>query len=82
MPAVPTALQTGFVHQALGQDFASLAAAEIYVYGPPPMVESVKKLAQERGAAAEHIHADASHAAPPEPVRMVDQLLVFFRRRA
>lgn len=81
-PGAPTDLATGFVHQAVGRDFASLAAAEIYVCGPPPMVEAVQKLARERGAAAEQVHADAFHAAPPEPVGMVERFLGLFRRRA
>lgn len=35
-PTAPTSLATGFVHQVLGREFASLAGAEIYVCGPPP----------------------------------------------
>lgn len=55
--------RTGFVHQALGQDFASLQGYRIFVCGPPPMVDAVKTLALARGAAPDQVHADAFHAA-------------------
>jgi NAD(P)H-flavin reductase/ferredoxin len=58
--------RSGFVHEALGEDFDSLVAARIFAAGPPPMVDAVKELALKRGALAHHIRADAFYAAPPE----------------
>lgn len=55
--------RTGFVHQALDQDFASLHGYRIFVAGPPPMVDAVKALALARDAAPDQVHADAFHAA-------------------
>lgn len=81
-PAAPSELATGFVHQAVAQDFADLAGAEIYVCGPPPMVEAVRRLARERGAAEERVHADAFHAAPAAAPGVLGRLVEMFRRRA
>lgn len=60
------AARTGMLHEALAQDFASLAAARIFVAGPPPMVDAVKAQALELGAAPAHIRADGFYAAVPE----------------
>jgi naphthalene 1,2-dioxygenase ferredoxin reductase component len=83
-PSTPTGRRTGFAHQAVGQDFASLAEAEIYICGPPPMVEAMGRLALERGAAEAAIHADPFHAAPPESGSrgLVGRLLGLVGRRA
>jgi NAD(P)H-flavin reductase/ferredoxin len=51
------------LHQAVGEDFASLRDTRVYVCGPPPMVDAVKALALERGAAPERIRADPFFAA-------------------
>jgi naphthalene 1,2-dioxygenase ferredoxin reductase component len=56
----------GLVHEAVAKDFADLSTARIYVAGPPPMVDAVTEVAQARGTAPEHIHADAFYAAEPE----------------
>lgn len=62
----PTRARQGRLHEAVGEDFSSLAAARIYVAGPPPMVEAVRTLATERGADATRVRADAFFAAVPE----------------
>jgi ferredoxin-NAD(P)+ reductase (naphthalene dioxygenase ferredoxin-specific) len=54
------------LHEAVAEDFDALDDANIYVSGPPPMVEAVKTLAMRRGAAADRVRADAFFAAPPE----------------
>ncbi len=54
------------LHEAVAQDFDTVEDAQIYVCGPPPMVDAVKALALERGALAERIHSDPFHAAEPE----------------
>lgn len=61
-----TAGRTGLLHEAVGKDFGSLAAACIHVAGPPPMVNAVTMLALSRGASADKIRADAFHPAEPE----------------
>jgi NAD(P)H-flavin reductase len=60
----PSVGRAGFVHQALGQDFASLRAYRIFVCGPPPMVDASKALALARGADPQHVLADAFYAEP------------------
>lgn len=81
-PTTQTSLATGFVHQVLGREFSSLAGAEIYVCGPPPMVEAVQRLARERGCGDDRIHADAFHAAPPESRSVFSRFANLLRRRA
>lgn len=63
--AQPTGAQARalHLHQAVAEDFASLRDARVYVCGPPPMVDAVKALALERGAAPERIRADPFFAA-------------------
>lgn len=46
------------------------------------MVEAVQKLARERGAGDDRVHADAFHAAPPESRSVFGRLVDLFRRRA
>lgn len=54
----------GHLHEVLASDFASLKSAQIYVAGPPPMVDAVRTLATQRGADQTQIRADAFYAAP------------------
>jgi NAD(P)H-flavin reductase/ferredoxin len=56
-------LRAMHLHQAVAEDFASLCDMRVYVCGPPPMVDAVKALALERGAAPERIRADPFFAA-------------------
>lgn len=64
--SAPSGGRAGFVHQALGQDFASLRPYRIFVCGPPPMVEAAKALALARGADPQHVLADAFYAEPSD----------------
>ena len=63
-PAPP--VRSGLLHEAVGQDFSSLAATHIHVAGPPSMVDAIKELALRRGASADSVRADAFFAAQPE----------------
>lgn len=54
------------MHEAVAEDFGALDEAQLYVCGPPPMVDAVRQLALSRGAAADRIHADPFYAAEPE----------------
>jgi NAD(P)H-flavin reductase/ferredoxin len=56
-------LRAMHLHQAVAEDFASLRDTRVYVCGPPPMVDAVKALALELGAAPERIRADPFFAA-------------------
>jgi len=64
--AVERIARTGLLHEAVAEDFSSLAATRIHVAGPPPMVDAVKDLALRRGATAARIRADAFYPAAPE----------------
>jgi CDP-4-dehydro-6-deoxyglucose reductase/ferredoxin-NAD(P)+ reductase (naphthalene dioxygenase ferredoxin-specific) len=57
-PAAPTSCRTGYLHQALEQDFADLSGAKVYLCGPPPMVTAMTASVQTRGVKAEDIHSD------------------------
>ncbi|MBS0393798.1 MAG: 2Fe-2S iron-sulfur cluster binding domain-containing protein [Proteobacteria bacterium] len=56
--------RTGLVHEALLADFASLADAEVYAAGPPPMVAALRATLPARGLPAGHLHVDAFEYAP------------------
>lgn len=51
--------RTGFVTEAIAQDWASLKGFRAYLYGAPPMVEATALLARQMGVMPEQIHADA-----------------------
>ncbi|MCS4508962.1 CDP-6-deoxy-delta-3,4-glucoseen reductase [Xylophilus ampelinus] len=52
--------RTGFVHQAVLDDFADLSGHQVYACGAPIVVESAQKAyVQERGLPAEEFFADA-----------------------
>jgi naphthalene 1,2-dioxygenase ferredoxin reductase component len=71
---VAGAQRRGFLHDAVGEDFQCLASAQIYAAGPPPMVDAVKGLALQRGAAPNSIRADAFYAAEPEKKRLWERI--------
>jgi ferredoxin-NAD(P)+ reductase (naphthalene dioxygenase ferredoxin-specific) len=54
-----TQRRTGFVTDAVKQDFPSLAGFKAYLCGPPPMVEAAQRLVPTLGLADEDVHADA-----------------------
>jgi ferredoxin-NAD(P)+ reductase (naphthalene dioxygenase ferredoxin-specific) len=47
------------VTEAIESDLQHLAGWRAYLCGSPPMVEAATQLAQRKGIATEHIHADA-----------------------
>jgi CDP-4-dehydro-6-deoxyglucose reductase/ferredoxin-NAD(P)+ reductase (naphthalene dioxygenase ferredoxin-specific) len=57
-PGGPTSCRTGYVHQALEQDFSELSGAKVYLCGPPPMVSAMTASVLARGVAAGDIHSD------------------------
>jgi CDP-4-dehydro-6-deoxyglucose reductase len=56
--------RTGFVHQAVLEDFADLSAYDVYVCGPPVMVEAARRSFSERGLELEHFYSDSFEFAP------------------
>ncbi len=63
--------RTGFVHQAVMQDFPDLSGQQVYACGAPVMVESAQRdFVADCGLPADEFHADAftseadKHAAP------------------
>lgn len=66
-PETITGYVTGLVHEAVAQAFASLAGCDVYVAGPPPMVEAARATALALGVERQAIFADAflPTCAPP-----------------
>jgi len=51
--------QTGLVHEAMLQDFSSLASYEVYASGPPAMVEAVRQAVALKGLAGKYFYFDS-----------------------
>lgn len=51
--------RTGWVHEAVLADFPSLAGAEVYAAGPPPMVEAIEAGFPRHGLPPDRLHLDA-----------------------
>ncbi|MGI9046125.1 MAG: FAD-binding oxidoreductase [Burkholderiales bacterium] len=64
VPATATSPHHGFVHQAIARDFASLAGFDVYIGGPPVMVEAATETAATLGAARQNIYSDPFYQAP------------------
>jgi len=62
-----TGRRTGFLHEAVAQDFADLDGAKAYVAGPPAMVEAMTPVLLERRMRREDIHADAFYTEAEKP---------------
>ncbi len=58
-PDGPTARRTGFLADAVRQDFRSLDGAKAYLAGPPVMVETAVKALTDLGVRRQDCHADA-----------------------
>lgn len=58
-PEAPTGHATGLVHEAVAQAFTSLAGRDVYLAGPPPMVEATRATVLALGAERQAIFADA-----------------------
>jgi propane monooxygenase reductase subunit len=50
--------QTGFVHDVVDRHETALAACDIYLCGPPPMIDAALALLQSQGVPTEQIHYD------------------------
>jgi CDP-4-dehydro-6-deoxyglucose reductase/ferredoxin-NAD(P)+ reductase (naphthalene dioxygenase ferredoxin-specific) len=62
-PDGPTERRTGFLSEAIGQDFAAAASGfdgfKAYLAGPPVMVETCTQVLKRRALARQNCHADA-----------------------
>jgi CDP-4-dehydro-6-deoxyglucose reductase, E3 len=62
---IATSEQDGeWVHQVAARETPDLAACDVYVAGPPELVESVRREYPGLGVAAERIHFDSFDYAP------------------
>ena len=50
--------RTGFVHEAVLEDFGDLSNVEVYASGPPIMVNAIRDTFSERGLAIERLFSD------------------------
>ncbi len=57
--AAGTTRRSGFLHDAVAADLASVTGMKAYLAGPPPMVEAATTLLRSRGLGLRDIHADA-----------------------
>ena len=51
-------IRTGMVHEAVLEDFSSLAEFDVYVCGPPPMIQTVRESFLKRGLDENAIFSD------------------------
>ena len=51
--------RTGFVHQAVADDFADLSGFDVYMSGPPPMINAAKTVFSQQGLPNEQLYSDA-----------------------
>ena len=51
--------ETGYVHEAVAREFADLSGFDIYLCGPPPMINSAVELFIKQGAIKNHMFSDA-----------------------
>lgn len=49
----------GFVHEAVVADYADLSGHDVYMSGPPPMIEAAKKAFAEHGLPADQLFYDS-----------------------
>lgn len=63
-PDVLWAGRSGFVHQAMFEDYADLSGVEVYASGPPAMVEAIKQEGPGQGLELGSLHFDSFEYAP------------------
>lgn len=61
--------RTGFVTDAVAEDFQDFDGWKAYVAGPPPMVEAAMQACQARGLRSEDLHADVFFTPEDTPAR-------------
>jgi CDP-4-dehydro-6-deoxyglucose reductase len=67
-PDEPWSGRTGLVHEAVLQDFETLAGYEVYASGPPPMVEAIRATLPQKGLDPGFLYSDSfERASDPRP---------------
>lgn len=56
--------RSGWVHEAVAADYPNLNAYEVYMSGPPPMIDAAKKVFRNQGLADDHLFYDSFDFAP------------------
>ena len=59
--------RTGWVHEALLEDYPNLSAFEVYMSGPPAMVHAARHAFLDAGAQEDHLHYDSFDFGPDVP---------------
>lgn len=49
----------GFVHEAVATDFSDLSAYDVYMAGPPPMINAAKERFTQQGLSADNLFSDS-----------------------
>jgi CDP-4-dehydro-6-deoxyglucose reductase len=62
---------TGFVHEAVIDDFPDLAGFDIYMSGPPAMIDAAKQAFMEHGVAERRLFYDSFEFGLDVPVRVL-----------
>ncbi len=58
--------RTGFVHTAVAEDFADLSTFDVYIAGPPPMIDAAKASFIKQGLPEDQLLSDSFEYAPKE----------------
>ncbi len=56
--------RSGWVHAAVADDYADLSSYEVYMSGPPAMIDAARVAFAERGLDADHLYFDSFDYAP------------------
>lgn len=56
--------RTGWVHEAVAADFPDLSAYDVYMSGPPPMINAAKKAFLAQGLVEAHLYYDSFEYSP------------------
>ena len=51
--------KTGFVHEAVMQDYADLSGHDVYACGPPPMINAIVESFPRQGLDKDHLFSDS-----------------------
>jgi CDP-4-dehydro-6-deoxyglucose reductase len=72
-PDADWAGRTGFVHEAVVQDYPDMSGFDVYMSGPPVMVDSGRRAFQAAGLSMDHMFSDAfEYAADSKEVGDLD----------
>ncbi len=58
--------RTGFVHSAVAEDFTNLSEFDVYVAGPPPMIDAAEASFIKQGLPEDQLFSDSFEFAPKD----------------